>query len=154
MNVVRSNPLELPAHMDPDEDLSRADLVFYGVDHSGQSYEALVYVDASDETFGERDPTRGYAGSFTVFGHAGCYGEEGHCLPADRFEDEFDRRAAHPMTPYTKTVTVTDTIRDALRAGKSTVTVTVLAIVPDSALGAADPEPLKFRSVRLVTFEG
>lgn len=154
MKAVSCNPLELPTDIDPDEDLSRADLVFYGVDHSGPSYEALVYVDALDDAFGDRDASRGYAGSFTIFGHAGCYGEEGHCLPADRFEDEFDRRLAHPMTPYTRTVIVTDAIRGALRAGRSTVTVTVVAIAPESAAVDSEPEPLKFTSVRLLTYEG
>ena len=36
-------PLELPELEDVD-DLSRADLVFYGVDHSGPSYEARVFI--------------------------------------------------------------------------------------------------------------
>jgi hypothetical protein len=59
-----SPPLELPA---PEVDFKRADLVFYGVDHSGSSFEAQISL--GDEP----------AGSFYIFGHGGCFGDVGHC---------------------------------------------------------------------------
>ena len=73
MNTTTS-ALELPELEDAKE-LSRADLVFYGVDHAGPSYEARVFINnpkADAET--ERVDEQGYAGSFAVFGHNGCFG--------------------------------------------------------------------------------
>jgi hypothetical protein len=153
VNSIRCGPLELPT--DAGQWLSRADLVFYGVDHSGPSYEALVYVDASNEqALGTREISSGYAGSFTVFGHGGCYGDEGHCLPTDRFQDEFDRRPTHPLTPFTKTVIATDAIRGALRAGKLAISVTVVPIVPDGRAPDTACKQQLFEYVRLLSYEG
>lgn len=75
MTDFRSKPLDVPANW---EDITRADLVFYEV--PGPSYEAEVFLDnpkADADTPRELDS--GYAGSFAVFGHGGCYGDEGHC---------------------------------------------------------------------------
>src|SRR5262245_49035451 len=67
---------------------SRADLVFYGVDHSGPSYEAWIFLNNPEATLDTpAEPAQGYAGRFTVFGHGGCYGEAGHCDVADRLSD-------------------------------------------------------------------
>jgi hypothetical protein len=153
MAAYRSQPLEL-GDLDAEE-LSRADLVFYEVDHAGVSYEALVYVDPPDgEELGHREPDRGYAGSFTVFGHAGCYGDEGHCDPAERVAGEFDRRPSHPLTPFTKTVIATEAVTRALGAGRATVTVLVLANVPEPEEVEDAADPLRFSHVRLLTYEG
>lgn len=152
MTTYRCAPIERPQI---DDDFTRADLVFYGVDHSGVSYEGLVYVNPSgDEALGGRDPARGYAGSFTVFGHAGCYGDAGHCAPEQGFHDEFDRRPRHPLTPFTRTVVATEAIRRALRSSSPSIDVVVVSNVPE-AEGAEDgQEPLRFDSVRLLTYEG
>src|SRR5690349_17602205 len=58
----------------------RADLEFIGVDHAGASYEARVYLNNPNAN-SATEPTdaNGYAGSFYVFGHGGCYGDVGHC---------------------------------------------------------------------------
>src|ERR1051326_7147747 len=65
---------------------SRADIQFHSVDHSEALYQALVYLNneaANSET--PQDDAHGYAGSFFIFGHGGCYGDEGHCeVPAER----------------------------------------------------------------------
>src|SRR6185436_18305022 len=74
--TATTQPLELPELEDVGE-LSRADLVFYGVDHAGPSYEARVFINnpnADADT--ERVDEQGYAGSFSVFGHNGCFGDE------------------------------------------------------------------------------
>jgi hypothetical protein len=42
-----SEPLELPEH-DPKADFVRAELQFEGVDHSGLSYEARVFLNRPD----------------------------------------------------------------------------------------------------------
>ena len=149
MNRYVSDPLTI-ATEDEALDFTRADLVFYGVDHSGPSYEARVFMnnpDAGVDT--PLDAEHGYAGMFTVFGHGGCYGDEGHCDTTRRTRDPFDLRPPHPLTPYTKTVIVTDALR---RVGATDVVVTVVAVVP----GEAGPEPtdaLRLERVRLLTYE-
>jgi hypothetical protein len=149
MKRFQSQPLDLPAER---EHVTRADLVFYGVDHSGPTYEARIFLDnprATDKT--PLDVENGYAGSFTVFGHGGCFGAEGHCAPKDRYVDEFDRRPPHPLTPLTVAVTVTDALA---RLKKKRARVHVVAVVRKSKMGkapgAASIPPCD--QVRLVTY--
>src|SRR5947209_3919890 len=104
-----SAPLDHPRA--PAATYSRVDLVFYGVDHSGPSFEARVFLNNSQATVrDDRDPAAGYAGSFTVFGHAGCAGDIGHCDVPSGPPDAFDRRPPHALTPQTKTVIVTEAV--------------------------------------------
>jgi tyrosinase len=57
---------------------------------------------------------QGYAGRFVVFGHGGCFGDEGHCELPSEPRARTDLRLAHPLTPQTKLVTVTDALRQIL----------------------------------------
>ena len=141
-----SEPLDNPARAGQPE-FSRADLIFYGVDHSGPSFEARVYLneDAAGEST-DRD-SDGFAGSFTVFGHGGCAGDEGHCeVPAGR--DAFDRRPPHALTPQTKTVIVTDALR---KHGDDKLVVTVVPVAP-GADGPRASDALTFAHFKLVTY--
>jgi hypothetical protein len=121
-----SPPLERP---DPlTEPYTRAELVFYGIDHSGPSYEGRVYLnnpDAGPDT--PRSDEHGYAGSFTVFGHGGCAGDEGHCDVVPRPVDPYDLRPPHPLEPWTLTVIATDAITS---IDADEFTVTVVAVAP------------------------
>jgi hypothetical protein len=148
MRRFRSQPLDIPAER---EDITRADLVFYGVDHSGPSYEARIFLDnprANADT--PRDVERGYAGSFVVFGHGGCYGDEGHCAPEDRFSDEFDIRPPHPLTRFTRTVTVTDALK---RTTGEQVTVHVVALPRETRDGPASYDVAPCELVRLLAYQ-
>src|SRR6266480_3079079 len=52
----------------------RADLEFIGVDHSGASYEGRVYLNnANADANTQPTEMNGYAGSFYIFGHGGCF---------------------------------------------------------------------------------
>ena len=148
---ITPSALEVPPHEELD-DMSRADLVFYDVEHSGPSYEGRVFInnpDASEET--ALDLEEGYAGSFTVFGHAGCYGDdESHCHPRAGYRDEFDHRLPPPLVPFTKTVIVTEGLQ---RAGSSEITVTVVPIVPEVEGGTEPKDVMKFGSLRLLIYE-
>jgi tyrosinase len=143
--------LSRPPH-DPDE-FSRADLQFRGVDHSGPSYEALVFLDnpRADASTPLADD-EGFAGSFHVFGHGGCFGELGHCDVREAPRAIYDRRLAHPLTPQFKTLIVTDALRHLMRTSrKKTFAVTVVAVVPENPVSRAPGgDPLKFESLSLI----
>jgi len=126
---------------------SRADLVFYGVDHSGPSFEARIYFNDADVNVLTPRDTESFAGSFTIFGHSGCAGDEGHCeVPPAR--DVFDRRPPHALTPQTKTVIVTDAVR---RAVGEELVFTVIAVRPGPD-GAELVDALTFDRFSLLTF--
>lgn len=142
-----SDPLDLPPR---EPAFYRADLIFYGVDHSGPSYEARLYLDLPDAAADTGRDHPAYAGSFHIFGHGGCFGEEGHCLVPDAPADPFDLRPPHQLTPATKTVTVTDALRHVLgEPTRTTVTVTVVAVTT----GDRSNDVLSFSRLRLATYE-
>jgi hypothetical protein len=148
MKRFHSEPLDLPADR---ADVVRADLILYGVDHSGPTYEARIFLDnpkASAST--PLTPEKGYAGSFTIFGHGGCFGGDAHCAPNDRYSDAFDRRPPHPLTPQTVAVTITEALS---RVEGEQVKVSVVAAVPEGMeklSGLSDVAPCA--RVRLVTY--
>jgi hypothetical protein len=151
MATWTSKPIAVPAR-----EFLRADLIFNAVDHAGPSYEARVFVNnakADEET--PLDVSAGYAGSFHIFGHGGCFGEAGHCdVPVEPLH-AFDRRPPHPLTPHRKTVIATEAIKEALAAGaKADITVSVVAIPREApGLQAPNADPLKFERLTLATYD-
>jgi len=143
----------------PTPDLfNRADLEFRGVDHSGPSFEARIFLDNRRATADTaRDVSEGYAGSFWVFGHGGCFGELGHCDIPTGPSGPFDKRPPHPLTPHFKTVIVTEAFKRVLQTSEAkTILVTIVPIVPDRQYSRVkiEADPLKFESVSLLTYEG
>ena len=56
-------------------DVYRIGIEFHGLDHSGPSYEGMVFINNSEATL--KTPTtikNGYVGSYHIFGHGGCFG--------------------------------------------------------------------------------
>jgi hypothetical protein len=143
-----SDPIELPRREEGAAEYARADLAFYGVDHSGSSYEARLFIDAEADVDTPRDHPN-YAGAFHVFGHGGCFGDEGHCDVPQEPPDPFDVRPPHQLTPITKTVIVTDALRRLVHNGQESIRVTVVAETP----GDRSNEVLHFDTVRLLTYE-
>ena len=140
-----SKPIELPP---ADRPFKRADLIFYGLDHSGASFEGPglpraprgVGRDAGTEH-------RAYVGSFFIFGHGGCFGDVGHCdVPQER--DPFDLRPPHQLEPAARILTVTEAVRRLLEREAQATKVTVIASTP-----AKEPaDVLAFETVRLATY--
>jgi tyrosinase len=93
----------------------------------------------------------GYAGSFCVFGHGGCFGDEGHCDVPTGPPDPFDRRSPHQLTPQTKVLRLPAPVVDRLTtaAEGETITVTVVAETP----GDAGNGVLAFDTIRLLTYQ-
>jgi tyrosinase len=139
------------------EEFSRADLEFRGVDHSGPSFEARIYLDnpAADVSTGLELGT-GYAGSFHVFGHGGCFGEHGHCDIPQSPRSPYDVRLQHQLTPQFKTVIVTNALRAIMaKSRRKTLTVTVIPIVRDNPVSRVRnvSDPLRFDTVSLITYD-
>lgn len=139
-----TDAIELPPR---DRPFERADLLFYGLDHSGPSYEGRVFIDPRGVGKDADATHRAYAGRFYIFGHGGCFGEVGHCdLPSG--DDPFDLRPSHQLEPATRIVTVTGTVRDLLERGVEAAKVTVVA----RSEGRAPNDVLGFDAVRLATY--
>jgi hypothetical protein len=149
-----SAPLELPPL--GDDPYYRADLTFYGIDHSGPSFEGRVFLNNPDaDASTPTEEASGYAGSFYIFGHGGCFGDEGHCEVPAGPASPFDRRRPHALTPATRTVIATDTVKRLVEAGETTATVTVVPVVRPSALASAEDaaEVLHLQQVALLTYD-
>ena len=146
--------LELPAG-DDRPGLARADLTFYGLDHSGPSYQVRVFF--NNPNAGPDTPLtagEGFVGKFAVFAHGGCFGEEGHCEVRPPVSP-FDRRQPSQLVPIARYLTVTDAIRDLIGRDQHSVTVTAVPVVRPSALATADQaaDVLTVDQVALHTFE-
>jgi tyrosinase len=131
---------------------SRADLEFIGVDHSGPSYEARVFI--NNPNADENTPTAeesGYAGSFNIFGHGGCFGDVGHC-EINGGRDAFDQRPTHPLMPIRKVVIATDAIKKAAAQGPD-ITVTVVPLVKSWTEKTDLTDVLVFDHINLVTYD-
>jgi hypothetical protein len=102
-----SPPLEIP---DPaDAEVARVDLQVFGVGHREGSYEVRIFLgrpDADADTAPDAD--HGYAGSYYVFGHGGCVGDEMHCHIPDGPSHRYDVRPPHKLTPQTRVVKLTE----------------------------------------------
>ena len=74
----------------------------------------------------------GYAGSFHVFGHGGCFGELGHCdIPQAHAAPTTP--LPHQLTPQFKTVIITDALRAIMaRSARKTFTVTIVPVIRDN----------------------
>jgi hypothetical protein len=150
-NLVRftSPEIELAA---VGEGFSRADLEFEGVDHSGSSYEARVYLNNPDAN-ADTDPTdeNGYAGSYYVFGHGGCYGDQGHCDIVER--SPYDPRPPHGLLPTRKVVIATDAVQRAASQGKA-LSITVVPILMSTTEKVPEDETIpRFALASLVTYQ-
>ncbi len=139
-----TDPIELPPR---DRPFARADLIFYGLDHSEASFEARVFMDPRGVGQGADSTHRAYVGKFFIFGHGGCFGDVGHCdLPSE--PDPFDLRPSHQLEPATRIVTVTDGIRGLLERGVDAAKVTVVA----KTEGRTSNDVLAFDRVRLAAY--
>ena len=154
-NYYRSDPISTPAPEQATK-IARAELVFYGVDHSGLSFEARVFVENEEATMETPDEDPSYVGSFRIFGHGGCFGEEGHCDVPRGSQDAFDLRLPHQLLPHTKTVGITDFLQERLqRRNSGPMIVTVIPVArgwPNSQEGATE-NLLKFERLALVTYD-
>ena len=103
---------------------NRADIEFYGVDQSGPSFEARVFLNNPEADLDTPlTPQTGYAGSFHVYGY-GVWPADIGKQPGTRPDDAPVIRA-----PIKKTVIATEAVRMAAKRGPD-VTVTVVPVYP------------------------
>ena len=143
-------PLELSPSTARGE-FTNADIVFYEVEHRGRSFEARVFLNAPEADLNTPLTIEaGFAGSFVVFGHGGCFGDKGHCTVPTGPRDPFDSRPPHGLTPQTKLVDITEALK-APRCAGETLMVSVIAVIPgEEQTGPADV--LFFSELRLLTY--
>ncbi len=130
----------------------RADLIFDGVEHGGPSFEARVFLNnekADAKT--PKDAKNGYAGTFHIFGHGGCFGEVGHCEVRGT-PRRYDPRPAHPLTPARKVLIATEALRRAATKSKP-MKVTVVPIVRSKSREGKYDDVLKFDKISVVTYK-
>ena len=150
-NLVRFTSPEIEL-ADVGEGFSRADLEFEGVDHSGSTYEARVYLN-NPEANGDTEPTddNGYAGSYYVFGHGGCYGDQGHCDVVER--SPYDPRPPHGLLPTRKVVIATEAVTRAASQGNA-LSITVVPILMSTTEKVPEDETIpSFTSASLITYQ-
>lgn len=129
---------------------ARVDLEFHGLIHSGPSYEGRIFInntEANESTL--LNESSGYAGSFHVFGHGGCFGDLGHCSVRPN-KRPFDKRRQHHLTPAFKRVTVTNII-NSLQQSEFTVTIVPILKATTDLCGTEDV--IQFKKIKLVTYD-
>jgi hypothetical protein len=143
-------PFEVPVWEDQPT-FYRADLHVSGLEHRGDYYEGRVFLDTPDADPGTPlEAESGYAGSFYVFGHGPCYGDEGHCEVPKGPIHPFDYRRPHGLNPRVAVVTITDALRRRIDSGAKEVGVT---IVPSNAHDEDVGDTLHFERLSLVTYD-
>lgn len=150
MDRYVSPPLTVPRpteHSDHD----RVDLELRGVDHSGESFAVRVFVNDLEATVNTAtDGNPAYAGSFYVFGHGPCLGDEGHCEVPPGPLSPYDFRGPHQLTPQYRHIPITEALR-ARAGGAETFTVTLVPVANrDGAEEGADV--LYFKRLGLVAY--
>src|SRR6266487_6824015 len=84
-----------------DPEFRRADIEFHGVDHSGPSFEARVFLNNPDATeTTEMTEENGYAGSFHVYGYGRWPGSENASGQPQALDE--------PRAPMTRYVVATE----------------------------------------------
>ncbi len=142
----------------PAGSFDRADLEIHGLDHSKASFEGRIFLDRPDaDASTPADEEHGYAGSFFVFGHGGCAGDEGHCDVPDEPERPFDLRSEHQLTKVTKRIMIGDQLRRTLAGGKGDISITVVPVIDpedaDDYPEALMTDLLSFERIALLTYD-
>ena len=149
-NTYTTKPVAID-FADASHRLSDADLEIIGVHHAEASYEGRIYfnnpkADASTPKTLEH----GYAGSFYVFGHGGCFGDVGHCEINGK-SDPFDLRDPHPLTPIDKRVSVTEALKYYARSNRP-ITITVVPVVSAANELCDTKNVFHFKEMRFLSY--
>lgn len=150
------DPIRLPPAVDGQRRYYRADLDFHEVDHSGLSYEGRVFLNNPDADAATATDDSSYAGSFFIFGHWGCVGDDhGHCAVPEGPLHAFDRRQPPQLLPIKQTVDVTEALTRLVEEPEvDEVTVHVVPIAAPLYPDDDTSDLLHFSRLSLVTYDG
>jgi hypothetical protein len=131
-------------------DHDRIDLELRGVDHSAGSYAVRVFVnDSAADAATALDENAAYAGSFYIFGHGPCLGDEGHCDVRRGPINPYDYRLPHQLTLQYHRLQITD----AVRRGAEGETFTVTLVAMENRDGqASSSDLLRFTRLSVVAY--
>jgi hypothetical protein len=149
-NIFSSPPLKLN-WIKEETEFYRADIEFFGIDISGPSYEGRVFLNnpkADEKTVLNLE--NGYAGSYYIFGHGGCYGDVGHCDIKPR--RIYDSRIEHDLTPAYKSMIATEAIKKIIKITKEIV-ISVVPITARSARMGDTKDIVHINSIRISCYE-
>jgi hypothetical protein len=150
--IFTSRPVDVE-FAGPNHRYARADLEIRGIYHGEASYEGRIFLNnpgANAQT--GKTLTNGYAGSFHIFGHGGCLGDDpAHCEVNEHHRDPYDFRNPHPLTPARKVVTVTRVLREIAKTAK-TVTVTVVPVVTAANELCDEEDVFRCEDMRFLTY--
>jgi len=145
---------EMSLNFNKDEnDFYSAVIEFYGVDTSGPTYEGRVFLNnrgANGNTL--LDESNGYVGSFHIFGHDGCWGDEGHCEPPIR--GIYDSRLHVSSTPAYKYIDITKAIKKLINSGShSNFTVTIVPKIARDQRMSDAKDVVRIHRIRINCYE-
>jgi hypothetical protein len=129
----------------------RVDLELDGVDHSGDSFAVRVFINEPEADFQTpaHPENASYAGSFYIFGHGPCLGDEGHCDVPPGPIQPYDFRPPHQLTPQYHRLPITAALRASAHEDTFAVTLVVVAN-RDGSYQSADL--LAFRRLSVVAY--
>jgi hypothetical protein len=92
--------------------VKRLDLEFEDVRRDCGSFSAYVFVNADEDLPADAGRTHpSFAGSFSVFAPARCWGTDGHCDYQREPVSAFDRRPPHHLTPINVSMNISDVLQ-------------------------------------------
>jgi len=149
-NTYTTKPVPID-FADPSHRLADADLEIAGIHHGEASYEGRIYFNnPKADANTPRTLEHGYAGSFHIFGHGGCFGDVGHCeINGNR--DPFDLRDSHPLIPINKRIPVTDALKYYARSNRP-ITITVVPVVSAANNLCDTKNVFRFEQMRFLSY--
>ena len=149
-NTYTSKPVSID-FAGPDHRFTSADLEILGIDHSQASYEGRVYFNNPKADAGTpKTLAQGYAGSFYIFGHGGCFGDVGHCEINERL-DAYDLRDPHPLRPTLARVPVTAALKQFAKS-HAEISITIVPVVSAATELCDTKNVFRFERMRFLTY--
>jgi tyrosinase len=149
-NTYTSKPVSID-FAGPSHRFEAADLQILGIDHSQSSYEGRVFFNNAKANGGTpKTLDNGYAGSFYIFGHGGCFGDVGHCEINEKL-DSYDYRDAHPLQPTQARIAVTAALKQFAKTN-SQITITVVPVVSAANELCDTKNVFHFQQMRFLTY--
>jgi hypothetical protein len=149
-NTYTSKPVSIE-FADPNHRFASADLEILGIDHSQSSYEGRVFFNNPEANANtQMTLDQGYAGSFYIFGHGGCFGDVGHCDITGPL-DAYDFRGPHPLLPTLARVTVTEALKYSAKSNRE-IRITIVPVVAAANEQCDTKNVFRFQEMRFLTY--